>query len=153
MKLDAQLKVHYFNDASVNAIFSCTRATQICSHAGFKIQNSSLCELFGCVVLVIGNVWPPLDLAPENIHVQRNRYIHFPQQNSQYAQGGSIGSTKTTPRSLILLLWHIDQLLGNGPRATMEILLEIVFSMGPAPRLYYSTDRADEVSAVHCSAV
>jgi hypothetical protein len=68
------------------------------------------------------------------------------------------------------ILWHIDSLLGNdrettaiamqqlrkyatvlesvgsGPRATMEVLLETVFSLRSASRLYDST----ECSGVSC---
>jgi hypothetical protein len=42
---------------------------------------------------------------------------------------------------IFVILWHIDPLLGSGPRATMEVLLEAVFSMWSAPRLYHATDR------------
>jgi hypothetical protein len=37
----------------------------------------------------------------------------------------------------------LRSLLGSGRRATIEILLETVFSMWSAPRLYYSTDQDD----------
>jgi hypothetical protein len=52
-----------------------------------------------------------------------------------------------------MILWHTDPLLGNdretkeqpfldsGTLATMEVLLEAVFSMLSAPTLYDSTDR------------
>jgi hypothetical protein len=54
-----------------------------------------------------------------------------------------------------IILWHIDPLLGNdretnkrkrllygsGPRPTTEVMLEAVFSMWSAPRLYHATDR------------
>jgi hypothetical protein len=35
----------------------------------------------------------------------------------------------------------LEPLLGSSPRATMEVLLEAVFSMWSAPMSYYSTDR------------
>jgi hypothetical protein len=38
-------------------------------------------------------------------------------------------------------MWCIDPLPGSVLCATMEILLEAVFSMWPTPRLYHSTDR------------
>jgi hypothetical protein len=34
----------------------------------------------------------------------------------------------------------LEPLLRSGPRATMEVLLEALFSMWVAPRLYHSTD-------------
>jgi hypothetical protein len=37
----------------------------------------------------------------------------------------------------------LEPLLGSGPRATMEILLEMVIFMWPAPRLFHSTDRVE----------
>jgi hypothetical protein len=52
------------------------------------------------------------------------------------------------------ILWYLDPMLGNdretmrqllllgsGPLATVEVLLEGVFSMWSAPRLYHATDR------------
>jgi hypothetical protein len=42
-------------------------------------------------------------------------------------------------------------LLGNCPRATLEVLLEAVLSMWPAPRLYHSTGRV-QFSAMEWSA-
>jgi hypothetical protein len=39
-------------------------------------------------------------------------------------------------------------LLGSGPQATMEVLLEEVFSMCSALRLYHTTNRVQLVSAV-----
>jgi hypothetical protein len=38
----------------------------------------------------------------------------------------------------------LKQLLGRGPRETMEVLLEAVFSVWSALRLYHSTDQ-DEI--------
>jgi hypothetical protein len=50
-------------------------------------------------------------------------------------------------------IWHMEPLLGNGritneiaavdsgPRATVEVLVEAVFSMWSAPRLYDPTDQ------------
>jgi hypothetical protein len=35
----------------------------------------------------------------------------------------------------------LEPLLGSGPRATMEMLLEAMFSMWSVPRLYQATDR------------
>jgi hypothetical protein len=35
----------------------------------------------------------------------------------------------------------LEPLLGSGPRATMEVLLEALFCMWSAPRIYHSTDR------------
>jgi hypothetical protein len=34
-----------------------------------------------------------------------------------------------------------EPLLGNGPRATMEVLLKAVFCTWSSPRLYHMTDR------------
>jgi hypothetical protein len=44
----------------------------------------------------------------------------------------------------------LESLLGSGHRATIEILLEAVFSLWSAPRLYHSTDG---VQLVQCRAV
>jgi hypothetical protein len=44
----------------------------------------------------------------------------------------------------------LELLLGSGPSATIEVLLEVVFYMFSPPRLYHSTDR---VNLVKCSAV
>jgi hypothetical protein len=51
-----------------------------------------------------------------------------------------------------LVLWHIDPLIGSGPRATMEVLLEAVFVRAEA----ISLDRSGSVqlvSAVQLSTV
>jgi hypothetical protein len=42
----------------------------------------------------------------------------------------------------------LKSLLGRGPLATMVVLLEAVFSMWSAPRLFHSTDRVDLVTPV-----
>jgi hypothetical protein len=38
-----------------------------------------------------------------------------------------------------------QSLLGSGPGATREVLLEAVFSMWYDPRLYHATDRLSEI--------
>jgi hypothetical protein len=45
----------------------------------------------------------------------------------------------------------LELLLGSGPRATREVLLEAVFYFWSAPSLYYPTDRVQVVSAVQCN--
>jgi hypothetical protein len=40
----------------------------------------------------------------------------------------------------------LERLLGSGPRATMEVQLEAVFSMCSVPRLYHSIDRVPNSS-------
>jgi hypothetical protein len=55
--------------------------------------------------------------------------------------------TRSSPRfstifyaNFIIVLWHIDPLLGSSPRAKVEVLLEEVFSLWSAPRLYLAID-------------
>jgi hypothetical protein len=50
----------------------------------------------------------------------------------------------------------LEPLLGSGPRTTLEVLSEAVFSVWSTPRLCHSTNRPElirTISAVQCSGV
>jgi hypothetical protein len=56
-------------------------------------------------------------------------------------------TTATAMQQLCKYATVLELLLGSGTRATVEVLLEAVFSMWSAPMLYQSTNRVELVSA------